>query len=133
MATAKMTKAQRMAQSEMVAMLLRFEWDMAHQATRDARIPREWKEVWEARQPKKKKVSFYVDEDVWKLFHAMGPGYGPRMNTVLRSFVRARLAGLLDGEDLPASYREFWMGRPKPSLPQIEAEMEDVEEMQAKR
>jgi uncharacterized protein (DUF4415 family) len=120
----KPTKPQRDAFNEMVAIMSRFEWDMAHRATREARIPDEWREVWEGRTRRKRKLSFWIDEDVVKFFRSLGPGYGPRMNDVLRSFMLARLAGLIEREDLLAEYRERWMGRPKPSVAELLAEVE---------
>jgi len=42
----------------------------------------------------------YVDEDVYWLFKSIGAGMGPRMNLVLGAFARARLAAMLEGEDL---------------------------------
>ena len=110
--------------SEMIAAMMRFEWDMAHTATRQGRIPEDWREIWQNRSQKKRKISLYVDEDVYRLFKSMGAGMGPRMNRVLGSFARARLAGLLEGEDLIESAREAWMGKPKPSVAEIMAMLE---------
>ncbi len=118
------TKTQRNAAAEMIVMMERFHWDMAHTATRDAYVLPEWREVWEGRTTRKRKISLYVDEDVYKLFRSMGPGMGPRMNTVLGAFARARLAGLLDGEDIMEDRRESWMGRAKPSVAEVVARSE---------
>lgn len=113
------SKRERNQLSEMMGMMSRFQWDMAHTATREARVPDVWREVWQERSQKKRKVSLYVDEDVYKLFKSMGAGMGPRMNLVLGAFVRARLAGLLESEDLVEEAREGWMGKPKPSIAEI--------------
>ncbi|SFI58249.1 BrnA antitoxin family protein [Jannaschia pohangensis] len=118
------TKAQRNQTSEMLAMMMRFEWDMAHAATRRDRVPEDWRQIWQNRSQKKRKVSLYVDEDVYKLFRSMGSGMGPRMNTVLSAFVRARLAGLLEGEDLVEQARENWMGKAKPTAAECFALLE---------
>jgi hypothetical protein len=40
-----------------------------------------------------------LDADVVKFFKAMGEGYQPRMNRVLRAFMHYRLAGIIDGPD----------------------------------
>ena len=114
--------------TECVRMLERFEWDVAHAATLQGRIPDEWREVWQERTQRKAKVSFWIDEDVLKFFRSLGPRHGPRMNTVLRAFVYARLGRLIENEDLPASYREAWMGQAKPSMSELVAECESVED-----
>ncbi|PWJ17014.1 BrnA antitoxin family protein [Jannaschia seohaensis] len=121
------TKAQRARMHDMFAMMERFEWDLSRAATREARVPEEWREVWQTRSRKKQKLSFWVDADVVTFFRSLGPGYGPRMNTVLRAFMLARLAGLLEGEDLPEAYRERWMGKPKPSVAEARAMYEGME------
>lgn len=111
-----MTTRHRTAIYEMMGMFERFQWDMAHTATREAHVPDEWREVWQTRSSKKRKVSLYVDDDVYRIFKSMGAGMGPRMNLVLGAFVRARLAGMLEGEDILEKHREAWFGKPKPSV-----------------
>ena len=114
--TQKVAGAKRGYLNQMIAAMQRFEWDMHHSVARDSRIPREWREVWENRTSKKQKVTLWIDADVVKLFKSMGPGYGPRMNEVLRSFMFARMAGMIEGEDLLGEYRQMWMGQPKPQV-----------------
>ncbi|MGB3553926.1 MAG: BrnA antitoxin family protein [Jannaschia sp.] len=126
MAGDKPTKTQRTYINELVAIMQRFEWDMAHRATREGRIPDAWRAVWKGRTRRKVKMSFWIEEDVVKFYRTLGPGHGPRMNEVLRAFMLARLAGMLEGEDLPESYRETWMGRAKPSLAEAVARMEQL-------
>lgn len=120
------TKRERKNISEMIAIMSRFQWDMAYTATRTEKVPEVWRKVWQERSSKKRKVSLYVDEDVYRLFKSMGAGMGPRMNDVLRAFMFARLAGLLEGEDLVEEARETWMGKPKPSVAEILAKLEGV-------
>jgi uncharacterized protein (DUF4415 family) len=124
MADRKPNRTQHDATNAMIAAMQRFEWDLHHVATREGRVPREWREVWQNRTKRKTRVSLWLDEDVLKLFRSMGPGYGPRMNIVLRSFMYARMAAMLEGEDLLDSYREDWMGKKKPQVQEIVAEME---------
>lgn len=87
-------------------------------------IPDEWRRVWQDRSAPKRKISLWVDEDVYRLFKSMGHGMGPRMNSVLGAFVRARVAGMLEGEDLSERFREEWMGKAKPSADEAVAEWE---------
>ncbi|UWQ19222.1 BrnA antitoxin family protein [Jannaschia sp. M317] len=115
---------QRQARAELFAIMDRFQWDLANRATREGKIPSEWRRVWTERSSRKRKVSLWVDEDVYRLFKSMGHGMGPRMNAVLGAFVRARVAGMLEGEDLSERFREEWMGKPKPSADEAVAEWE---------
>ncbi len=49
-----------------------------------------------------------------KLFRSLGFGYGPRMNTLLRAFMSARLAGMLESPDMRDCRRERWTGKETP-------------------
>lgn len=62
------------------------------------RLPPEWREI-AARPavPGKRQVSIRLDEDVLSFFRAMGAGYLTRINAVLRTFMLARLAGVVTG------------------------------------
>ncbi|MEZ5776788.1 MAG: BrnA antitoxin family protein [Paracoccaceae bacterium] len=64
------------------------------------RLPREWSEI-AARPgvPAKRQVTLRLDEDVVAFFRAMGMGHLSRMNAVLRTFMLARLAGLVTGPE----------------------------------
>lgn len=67
-----------------------------------APVPVEWHNIWaerDRRADKKKRVTISVDEDVLRFFRAMGAGYGPRMNRVLRAFMHDRLAGRVHGPE----------------------------------
>ncbi|MGB3408519.1 MAG: hypothetical protein WBA67_13625 [Jannaschia sp.] len=110
------TKLKTRAMAELVALMEQFQWDMAYTATRQDHIPAEWKAVWKERTGHKRKISLYVDEDVYKLFRSMGPGMGPRMNTVLGAFARARVAEMLEGQDTLEGYRAKWAGKRRPKL-----------------
>ena len=110
----KPTKRQRDYINEMISAMSRFEWDMHHHVSRMGRVPAGWRTLWQERDHAKTRVTIRVDADVLRFFKTLGAGHGPRMNTVLRAFMLARLGGLIEGEDLLAEYREEWMGRPKP-------------------
>ena len=120
----KMTKTQTGYLNQMIAAMQRFEWDMHSPIAQAGRIPSAWRGIWERRTAKKQRVSLWVNADVVKFFRSLGPGYGPRMNDVLHAFMMARLAGLIQGEDLHAEARENWMGKAKPQVYEVMAEME---------
>lgn len=66
------------------------------------RIPSDWHEVWrdEDRRPERRtRVTLALDSDVVRFFKAMGSGYQPRINRVLRAFMHDRLAGLVAGPE----------------------------------
>lgn len=112
---AGMGARQQERRSEMIAAMERFEWDMQDTVARQGRLPPEWKEIWEERGAPKERVTLRVDRDVLRFFRSMGDGYGPRMNGVLRSFMLARLAGMIRHGDMAEKYRETWMGKPRPT------------------
>ena len=102
--------------SELVGLMAQFEWDMLYKVTLEGRLPDEWKEIWETRGRAQTRVTVRVDTDVLKFFRAMGDGYGPRMNAVLRAFMLSQLSGIITEDKLPEQYRERWMGKPRPQL-----------------
>ena len=64
------------------------------------RIPQGWREIAEGPAiPRKVKVTLRLDEDVIAFFRAMGMGHLSRMNAVLRTFMLARLAGIVTGPE----------------------------------
>ena len=112
---AGMGAVQQERRSEMIAAMKRFEWDMQDAVARAGRLPAEWQKIWEGRGAPKERVTLRLDRDVVRFFRSMGDGYGPRMNAILRSFMLARLAGMIRHEDLAEQYRETWMGKPRPT------------------
>lgn len=71
-----------------------------------ARIPPEWHAIAAADPvPGKRHTSLRVDEDVLRFFKAMGAGHLSRMNAVLRAFMLARLAGVVQGPEATAEAR----------------------------
>ena len=64
------------------------------------RIPQGWRAIAEGPAiPRKIKVTLRLDEDVIAFFRAMGMGHLSRMNAVLRTFMLARLAGIVTGPE----------------------------------
>lgn len=95
-----MTKTERMNYHYMADAMRRLEWDLHQTILSARRVPPEWHEIAaELGRRKKVTVSIQVEEDVLRFFRSMGLGYGPRMNTVLRAFMHARLAGVVKGAE----------------------------------
>ena len=116
------TKRAKAAMAEMMSIMDRLHWDMQWRVTTQGRLPEEWTRIWRERSHRKTRVTIRVDEDVARYFRSMGDGHGPRMNGVLRSFMLAQLAGLIEHDDLPAKYREEWMDKPRPRIATTYAE-----------
>lgn len=64
------------------------------------RLPRAWTEI-AARPgvPQKTQLTIRLDDDIVAFFRAMGAGYLTRINAVLRTFMLARLAGVVAGPE----------------------------------
>lgn len=102
----KMTAKARENFFYMSEAMRRLEWDLHHTIEATNRIPEEWHEIAARahRQPTER-VTIRLDRDVLKFFRSMGSGYGPRLNDVLRSYMHARLAGVIGGADTAAMFR----------------------------
>ncbi len=138
----------------MMDVMRRLEWDLHHRIEDTGRIPPEWHEIAQARpRAAKVKVNLLLEEDVVKFFRSMGPGYGPRINDVLKSYVHARLAGVIRGAETINLFREAtevhdgpkpafgatakdmgeaWQDTPAPPMTR-EAKMQRLLEMRAAR
>lgn len=101
-----LTQKQRYNHFYVMDAMRRFEWDMHHTIAINNHVPQEWHEISTRRDQSKKKVCLRVDEDVLKWFKSMGPGYQPRINDVLRSFMHMKLMGLLMGDETLDQFRE---------------------------
>ncbi|PRY79542.1 BrnA antitoxin of type II toxin-antitoxin system [Yoonia maritima] len=98
----KMTKTQRINWSYAVDAQAMIEWDLHTFVAKEKMLPPRWDEIWkddDRRDPKRQRVTMRLDADVVKFFKAMGEGYQPRINRVLRMFMHYRLAGIIDGPD----------------------------------
>lgn len=84
----------------------RLEWDLHHRIEVTGRIPPEWHEIAQE-EPRggTERVAIRLDKDVVKFFRSMGLGYGPRINRVLRSYMHARLAGVIRGPETAPQFR----------------------------
>lgn len=97
----RMTKRERRHWRHAVDVRRRIEEDI-HEFLSPEGIPEAWSEIWEdrdRRDAKRTRVTVSLDADVVRFFKAMGPGYQPRMNRVLRAFMELRLCGLVAGPD----------------------------------
>jgi hypothetical protein len=76
----------------------------------------------------KVKVNLRLEADVVKFFKSMGPDYGPRINDVLRSYMHARLAGVIRGSETSDHYRsrEGAHDGPKPQFGDWDREVEAI-------
>jgi uncharacterized protein (DUF4415 family) len=96
----KMTRPQAENYHYMSDAMRRLEWDLHHTIEATSRIPPEWHEIAKDRPPRRKvRVTVALEEDVLRFFKSMGMGHGPRMNEVLRTYMHARLAGVIHGPD----------------------------------
>jgi uncharacterized protein (DUF4415 family) len=103
----KQTPRQRAQMTYMMDVMRRLEWDLHNTIELTGRIPEEWHQIASATpRSAKMKVNLGLEADVVKFFKSMGEGYGPRINDVLRSYMHARLAGLIRGAETLAHYRE---------------------------
>lgn len=105
---------QRAQTTYMMDVMRRLEWDLHNTIELTGRIPEEWHEIATA-TPRAAgvKVNLRLDADVVRFFRSMGEGYGPRINAVLKSYMHARLAGVIKGAETTAHFRtrrEAWSG-----------------------
>jgi uncharacterized protein (DUF4415 family) len=85
----------------------RLEWDLHNTIELTGRIPEEWHQIASATpEAAGVKVNLRLEADVVKFFKSMGEGYGPRINAVLKSYMHARLAGVIKGAETLAHYRK---------------------------
>ncbi len=115
----KQTPRQRAQMTYMMDVMRRLEWDLHNTIELTGRIPEEWRRIATATpRAAKVKVTLDLEADVLKFFKSMGEGYGPRINDVLKSYMHARLAGVIRGAETLAHYREreeSWSGE-KPAF-----------------
>jgi len=103
----KQTPRQRAQMTYMMDVMRRLEWDLHNTIELTGRIPEAWHEIATATpRSAKAKVTLALEADVLKFFRSMGEGYGPRINDVLKSYMHARLAGVIRGAETLAHYGE---------------------------
>ncbi|MEL6609703.1 MAG: BrnA antitoxin family protein [Pseudomonadota bacterium] len=104
-----MTQTQRIAWMRSTEALRASEYDLYDTLNRAETIPNEWHDIWregEDRDTARTRITIKLDADVVKFFRAMGPGYQPRMNRVLRAFMYSRLARVVEGPETQDAVRD---------------------------
>lgn len=110
----------------MMDVMRRLEWDLHNTVELTGRIPEEWHQIATATpRAAKVKVNLRLEGDVVKFFKSMGEGHGSRINDVLRSYMHARLAGVIRGAETVAHFRRREEGfeGPKPQFGDIDREV----------
>lgn len=92
---ARRANAHHMAESMRV-----LDAEMAGKLAGCGRIPDAWHEIARRRdEPRRERVTIALEEDVLRFYRSMGRNYAGRINEVLRAYMHARLAGLLQGAE----------------------------------
>lgn len=98
----KMTATDQKRYAEMVQVASETLWDFRHPDFVKSILPREWSDIPLDAVPEKVRITLRVDADVAKFFRKLGRGvYQDRMNTVLRTFMLARLTEVLGTDEGP--------------------------------
>ncbi len=94
------TKRERASYHYMAETMRALEFHLHERIDTSGRIPEEWHDIGKERgvQPKVK-VNMWVEADVVRFFKGMGQGWSTRMAEVLRTFMHARLAGVVQGAE----------------------------------
>lgn len=94
-AAARRANAHHMAES-----MRTLDAEMADKLAGCGRIPDAWHEIARRRdEPRRERVTIALEEDVLRFYRSMGRNYAGRINEVLRAYMHARLAGLLQGAE----------------------------------
>ena len=115
----KMTPRRNAQFYYMMDVMRRFEWDIHNRIEQSGRIPSEWHDIAKERPDRvKRQVNIGLDEDVLKFFKSLGKGYGAKINLILKSFMHARLAGVLEGAETLNHFKtwERSFDEPKPEF-----------------
>lgn len=97
---AKMTAKQRAHLTYMIDVGRRIEWDLHNAIDRGGFIPKDWHDIAKATPSHARvKVTMRIEEDVLRFFRAAGEGHLARMADVLKTYMHARLAGIVRGAD----------------------------------
>lgn len=115
----RLTARQTAQYTYMADVMRRLEWDLHNTIELTGRIPEDWHQIArETPEGPRVRVNLWLDADVVKFFKSMGSPHGPRINRVLKSWMHARLAGVIRGAETLAHYRtrEELHDGPKPAF-----------------
>jgi uncharacterized protein (DUF4415 family) len=103
----KLGPKQRANYHYMADAMRRLEWDLHNHIEATGRVPVEWHDIAKERgaQPKVR-TTLRIDADVMRFFKSMGAGHLTRMNEVLRTYMHARLAGVIRGAETVDYYQK---------------------------
>jgi uncharacterized protein (DUF4415 family) len=92
----------------MMDVMRRLEWDLHNTIAETSRVPEAWHQIAAREKTSRKvKVNLWLEADVVKFLKSMGDGWGPRANDVLKSWMHARIAGVVKG----AETLDIWKAR----------------------
>jgi uncharacterized protein (DUF4415 family) len=127
--TRRFTKAQRIEYRFLADAMRQLEFDIRHPVLLEPRLPREWHALTDVAH-RRRMVSMRVDEDVLRFFRSLGPGYQRRMVLVLRAFMHARRAQMLEGPEsidyIADGIAEDEAGGARPRRGDTETEMREI-------
>ncbi len=88
----------RDAHTRMIHELERLQEDLS-ESWLDKSLPDDWKglDCYDPVKPHQTRVTLRLDSDMIRWFRKLGPGYGPRINRVLRIYWTALLSGHVQG------------------------------------
>jgi uncharacterized protein (DUF4415 family) len=90
----------------MADVMRRLEWDLHNTIALTGRVPEDWHDIARAeRRSPTVKVNLRLEADVVRFLRSMGDGWGPRANDILKSWMHARLAGVVRGAETVDYYR----------------------------
>lgn len=90
----KRSKAEERAFAEMMSELENQELELDCIRRKQALVPADWYQVHNAAPtaPAKKKITIRLDNDILEWYRSLGRGWQPRMNAVLRAYMKAVIA-----------------------------------------
>lgn len=104
--TVKRTESERRGLYKLSQTLDRLERNLYHAERYADHIPQVWHDIVKQYEEESERITIRVDKSALKFFRAMGPKYQVRINLVLRAFVQARAAGLLETMEKETSFWE---------------------------
>ena len=95
----KQTKAEQLNSGHFADAMMKIKQDVVMAVVRERKLPTEWDQIWRDPSHEKTRVTIRLDSDVVKFFRGFGKDWQPRANTVLRAFMHARIAKIVNGPD----------------------------------